>query len=177
VWVQAVHIAEVYELQFASDQKLKVRVVYIWVLIHTESELRLPKSEEARIRRQLVSRHSVQLLIHAFGGWEVTEYTEIRKIFKHNRKCTYRSRVFENGTSETICKSSTSREDVNDAWCAVHVSVEAPVPSMQRALLTIQQAGRLLRWHHLLQQRLHLPSGTAVPRVLPLHCQVRMHKI
>ena len=45
---------------------------------------------------------------------------------------------FENGTSETICKSSISREDVNDAWCAVHVSVEAPVPSMQRALDAVE---------------------------------------
>jgi hypothetical protein len=93
---------------------------------------------EARIRRQLVSRHSVQLLIDAFEGWEVTEYTERRKISKHNRKCTYRSRVFGNGTSETICKSSISREDVNDAWCAVHVSVEAQVPSMQRALDAVE---------------------------------------
>ena len=93
---------------------------------------------EARIRRQLVSRHSVQLLIGAFDDWEITAYSEKRKISKHNRKCTYRSRAFEDGTSETICKSSISKEDVNDAWCAVHVSVEAPMPSMQRALDAVE---------------------------------------
>ena len=93
---------------------------------------------EARIRRQLISRHSVQLLIGAFDDWKITTYSEKRKISKHNRKCTYRSRVFEDGTSETICKSSISKEDVNDAWCAVHVSVEAPMPSMQRALDAVE---------------------------------------
>lgn len=93
---------------------------------------------EARIRRQLISRHSVQRLIGAFDDWEVTTYSEKRKISKHNRKCTYRSRVFKDGTSETICKSSISKEDVNDAWCAVHVSVEAPMPSMQRALDAVE---------------------------------------
>ena len=93
---------------------------------------------EARIRRQLVSRHSVQLLIGAFDDWEITTYTERRKISKHNRKCTYRSRVFGDGTSETICKSSISREDMNDAWCAVHVSVEASIPTMQRALDAVE---------------------------------------
>ena len=93
---------------------------------------------EARIRRQLVNRHSVQQLIEAFDDWEITTYSERRKISKHNRKCTYRSRVFEDGTSETICKSSISKEDANDAWCAVHVSVEAPMPSMQRALDAVE---------------------------------------
>lgn len=93
---------------------------------------------EARIRRQLISRHSVQRLIEAFDDWKVTTYSEKRKISKHNRKCTYRSRVFGDGTSETICKSSISKEDVNDAWCAVHVSVEAPMPSMQCALDAVE---------------------------------------
>ncbi len=110
------------------------------IVIVTNKLLSVCKPEqievEARIRRQLISRHSVQLLIDHFGGWNVTEYSEKKKISKNNRKCTYRSRV-TNRNSETICKSSIAREDVNDAWCTVHVSTEAPVPSMQRALDTV----------------------------------------
>ena len=93
---------------------------------------------EARIRRQLISRHSVQRLIDAFDDWEITTYSERRQISKTNRKCTYRSRVFKDATSETICKSSISKNDVNDAWCAVHVSVESPMRSMQRALDAVE---------------------------------------
>ncbi len=29
-----------------------------------------------------------------------------------------------------ICKSSIVKEDFNDMWCSVHVSIETPVPSM-----------------------------------------------
>ena len=84
---------------------------------------------EARIRKQLISKYSVERLIDSFEGWETWTYLEKKKISKTNRKCTYRSR---NGA--TICKSSISRSDVNDAWCAVHVSVETPVPSMLHVL-------------------------------------------
>lgn len=109
---------------------------------------------EARVRRQLVSRHSVQLLIDSLDDWQVIKYSEKRKISKHNRKCTYRSRTtaddrqslpnsvatspFGSDCSVTICKSSISREDVNDMWCAVHISVETQVPSMQRALDAVE---------------------------------------
>lgn len=84
---------------------------------------------EARIRRQLINDYSVKRLIESFDGWETRTYSEKKKISKTNRKCTYRSR-----DGATICKSSISRSDVNDAWCAVHVSVETPVPSMQHVL-------------------------------------------
>ena len=87
---------------------------------------------EARIRRQLVSRHSALQLIACHGpNWQVLRYSEKKKISKNNRKCTYRSRI---GPNEHICKSSIAKEDVMDMWCTVHVSVETPMPSMQRSL-------------------------------------------
>ncbi len=87
---------------------------------------------EARIRRQLVSRHSALQLIFLHGpNWHVSQYLEKKKISKNNRKCTYRSRI---GPNEHICKSFIAREDANDMWCTIHVSVETPMPSMQRSL-------------------------------------------
>ncbi len=88
---------------------------------------------EARIRKQIVNKHSVQRLINAHTEWKIAEYSERKKIAKHNRKCTYRSRV-EGQHQEVICKSSIAKYDVNDAWCTVHVSVETAVPSMMHAL-------------------------------------------
>ena len=32
--------------------------------------------------------------------------------------------------SSIICKSSIAKEDFNDMWCTVHISIETPVPSM-----------------------------------------------
>ncbi len=92
---------------------------------------------EARIRRQLVTKHSVELLLGHIGGWEVQTYSERRKISKTNRKCTYRSRC-DGGASVTICKSSIAKVDVNDMWCSVHISVESPIPSMQHVLETVE---------------------------------------
>ncbi len=89
---------------------------------------------EARIRRQIVNKYSAQLLIENLDAeWDKVVYRERRQISKNNRKCTYRQR-----DSVTICKSSISRTDVNDMWCAVHVSVETPMPSMLHALDAIQ---------------------------------------
>jgi hypothetical protein len=85
---------------------------------------------EARIRKQLVSKESQQLLINNLGVEWITEvYTEKRRISKSNRKCVYRQR-----NKLTICKSSIAREDINDVWCALHVSVETPTPSMSSVL-------------------------------------------
>ena len=85
---------------------------------------------EARIRKQLVSKESQQLLINNFGvEWATEVYTERRRISKSNRRCAYRQR-----NNLTICKSSIAREDINDAWCALHVSVETPTPSMSGVL-------------------------------------------
>lgn len=93
---------------------------------------------EARIRRQLVTRRSVDALLCTTSiphSWEELKYSEKRKISKHNRKCTYRSRVYaDNIDSEHICKSSIAKEDINEMWCAIHVSVETPMPLMQHAL-------------------------------------------
>ena len=91
----------------------------------------IPEIEiEARIRKQLVSKESQQLLINNLGvEWTTEVYTERRRISKYNRKCAYRQR-----NNLTICKSSIAREDVNDAWCALHVSVETPTPSMSGVL-------------------------------------------
>ena len=89
---------------------------------------------EARIRRQLIDKHSVQRLIYGFDGWKIQKYSEQKKISKTNRKCTYRLR-----DGVTICKSSISKSDVNDMWCAVHVSVETPVPSMQHILEAVPE--------------------------------------
>ena len=36
--------------------------------------------------------------------------------------------------SSIICKSSIVKEDFNDMWCSVHVSIETPVPSMIQAI-------------------------------------------
>lgn len=89
---------------------------------------------EARVRRQIVTKHSARLLLDNLDGdWEATSYSERRKISKNNRKCTYRSRVGE-FDNETICKSSITKVDVNDMWCTVHISVEASLPSMSHAL-------------------------------------------
>ena len=85
---------------------------------------------EARIRKQLVSKESQLLLINNLGvEWAEEVYTERRRISKSNRKCVYRQR-----NNLTICKSSIAREDINDAWCALHVSVETPTPSMSSVL-------------------------------------------
>ena len=85
---------------------------------------------EARIRKQLVNKESQLLLVNNFGvEWTTGVYTEKRRISKSNRKCAYRQR-----NNLTICKSSIAVEDVNDAWCALHVSVETPTPSMSGVL-------------------------------------------
>ena len=94
---------------------------------------------EARIRIQLVNTYSVQLLKDNLCMWKKSEYFEKRKISKHNRKCTYRSRLYGVGVGEHICKSSIEREEINDMWCTVHVSTETPMPSMQHALDKVQQ--------------------------------------
>ena len=94
---------------------------------------------EARIRRHLVNEGSQQLLIHGLGRkWETDAYTERRKISKSSRKCAYRQRDYGTGGACTICKSSIAREDVNDAWCTLHVSVEAPAPSMSGFLASVE---------------------------------------
>lgn len=85
---------------------------------------------EARIRKQLVSKESQLLLINNLGvEWDTEVYTERRRISKSNRRCAYRQR-----NNLTICKSSIGREDINDVWCALHVSVEMPTPSMSSVL-------------------------------------------
>ena len=88
---------------------------------------------EARIRKQLVSKESQLLLINNLGTeWSTEVYTEKRRISKSNRRCAYRQR-----NSLTICKSSIAREDINDIWCALHVSVETPTPSMSSVLTSV----------------------------------------
>ena len=85
---------------------------------------------EARIRKQLVNKESQLLLTNNLGvEWATEAYTERRRISKSNRKCVYRQR-----DNLTICKSSIAREDINDVWCALHVSVETPTPSMSSVL-------------------------------------------
>lgn len=88
---------------------------------------------EARIRRQLVDDNSQRMLIDNLGvEWTTVSYTEKRKISKSNRKSAYRQR-----NNTTICKSSIAREDANDTWCALHVSVEVPTPSMSGMLINV----------------------------------------
>ena len=85
---------------------------------------------EARIRKQLINKESQLLLINNLGvKWATEVYTERRRISKSNRKCVYRQR-----NNLTICKSSIVREDINDVWCTLHVSVETPTPSMSSVL-------------------------------------------
>lgn len=85
---------------------------------------------EARIRRQLINKYTVKGLIDNIGvQWDITQYSEKRKISKHNRKCTYRQR-----NQHTICKSSIIKADINDIWCTVHVSIETNVPYMLSTL-------------------------------------------
>ena len=92
-----------------------------------------PPSEveiEARIRKQITSRYATKMLISNLGvQWDILQYSEKRKISKHNRKCTYRQR-----DHETICKSSIAKADINDAWCTLHVSIETPVPHLLDSL-------------------------------------------
>lgn len=88
---------------------------------------------EARIRRQLIDENSQLLLINNLGAeWTTISYTERRRISRSNRKSAYRQR-----NNITICKSSIAREDVNDAWCAFHVSVEVSTPSMSGMLTNV----------------------------------------
>jgi hypothetical protein len=83
---------------------------------------------EARIRKQLINKHSAKQLIEVTSiqwnaQWNVIQYLEKKKISKHNRKCTYRQR-----NNDTICKSSIAKTDINDLWCTVHVSIETSMP-------------------------------------------------
>ena len=96
---------------------------------------------EARIRKQLVNRESQALLLESLScrtgkdiEWTTRTYTERRKISKSNRKCAYRQRIYGIGRSETICKSSIAREDLNDMWCTLNVSTEIQIPAMSRSL-------------------------------------------
>ena len=106
---------------------------------------------EARIKRQLITANSIHALLNCDIQWEQSTYTERKKISKTHRKCTYRQRVYnakqgvgvpafgrvcqsESCPSELICKSSIAKEDFNDMWCTVHVSIETPVPSMMQAI-------------------------------------------
>ena len=105
---------------------------------------------EARIRKQLVSKESQLLLINNLGvEWDTEVYTEKRRISKSNRRCAYRQR-----NSLTICKSSIAREDINDVWCALHVSVETPTPSMSSVLtgvvpITVTRQRAKLKGHYI----------------------------
>jgi len=88
---------------------------------------------EARLKKQIITAESINSLLHCDIQWEQSIYTEKKKISKTHRKCTYRQRVYdsENTPNESlICKSSIAKEDFNDMWCTVHVSIETPVPSM-----------------------------------------------
>ena len=103
---------------------------------------RCNKSEvevEARIRRHLVDERSQQLLIDGLGTeWNTEMYVERRKISKSSRRCAYRQRNYVTGATETICKSSIAREDINNSWCTLHVSVEVPAPSMPGFLAGVE---------------------------------------
>ena len=95
---------------------------------------------EARLKKQLINTESIHALLHCNMQWEQSTYTEIKKISKTHRKCTYRQRtnihINQHGMfdSSIICKSSIVKEDFNDMWCSVHVSIETPVPSMIQAI-------------------------------------------
>ena len=102
---------------------------------------------EARLKKQLITAESIHALLHCDMQWEYSTYTEIKKISKTHRKCTYRQRTNispkkgnEHGLGHNvselsiICKSSIVKEDFNDMWCSVHVSIETPVPSMIQAI-------------------------------------------
>lgn len=105
---------------------------------------------EARIRKHLVNEGSHALLLSNLGiEWSKEVYTERRRISNTSRKCAYRQRSkpsspdsqpraatskLRAANSTTICKSSIAKEDINDSWCTLHVSVETPVPSMSRTL-------------------------------------------
>jgi hypothetical protein len=90
---------------------------------------------EARIRKQLVNEVSHARLLDGLNiEWEREVYVEKRRISKSNRKCAYRQRSAQNTHPVTICKSSIAKEDINDHWCALHVSVETHVPSMSHSL-------------------------------------------
>lgn len=94
---------------------------------------------EARIRKQLVNRVSKERLVEGIGEalWDTEVYSERRRISRSSRKCAYRQRQCGD-QSMTICKSSVAKEDVNDRWCTLHVSVEVPVPSMSNALAGVE---------------------------------------
>lgn len=92
---------------------------------------------EARIKKQLITTESIHALLHCDMQWEQSTYTEKKKISKTHRKCTYRQRVYSAqsysntpANSSIICKSSIAKEDFNEMWCTVHISIETPVPSM-----------------------------------------------
>lgn len=90
---------------------------------------------EARIRKQLVSEASHARLLDCLNiEWTKEVYVEKRRISKSNRKCAYRQRSAQDTHSVTICKSSIAKEDINDHWCALHVSVETQIPSMSHSL-------------------------------------------
>ncbi len=119
---------------------------------------------EARIKKQLITTDSIHALLHCDMQWEQSTYTERKKISKTHRKCTYRQRVYSNAqkspyadasvishtstlqsrmfgecvrllpANSIICKSSIAKEDFNDMWCTVHISIETPVPSMIQAI-------------------------------------------
>lgn len=109
---------------------------------------------EARIKKQLITTESVnRLLGDSSIRWnDVIVYAERKTISKTNRKCTYRRRQgvdgqdVEAGSNDvTVCKSSIAKEDVNDMWCTVHVSIETPVPSMVQILRSV--APTMVRRH------------------------------
>jgi len=95
---------------------------------------------EARIKKQLITPESINALLKCKSlQWTQSIYTEKRKISKTNRKCTYRQRKKQDGSTKIICKSSITKEDINDLWCVLHVSTETPVPSMVQALNSAEQ--------------------------------------
>ena len=48
--------------------------------------------------------------------------------------CPSESCVRSVPANSIICKSSIAKEDFNDMWCTVHISIETPVPSMIQAI-------------------------------------------
>jgi len=95
---------------------------------------------EARIKKQLITPESINALLDCESlQWTQSFYTEKRKISKTNRKCTYRQRIEQDGSCKIICKSSITKEDINDMWCVLHVSTETPVPSMAQTLNSAEQ--------------------------------------
>ena len=93
--------------------------------------------------------------------------------------CRMLSKSVVSGSVECIiCKSSIAKEDFNEMWCTVHISIETPVPSMIQALSYADPI--IVRRHRAIIESYYvdiIENSNELPRVEIEVCDPKMFNI